>query len=231
MTTGIMQNRPDHLGHRRRLREKFLKSGSGALHDYELVELLLAHAVPRRDVKPAAKALLSRFGSLQGLLDADPLQVSKVPGVGRASAVLVKLVKELHCRSLARQMKGQDALSSPKAVLDFARAALAGHGSECFMAVFLNAKNRVLDHRVIHEGTIDHAIVYPRRIIEQALAARAAGLILVHNHPSGDPTPSDEDLRLTRSIQEAARPLDIRVLDHIIVGREGYCSFAEKKIL
>lgn len=226
-----MLESPDHLGHRRRLRDKFLKAGAASLHDYELVELLLTYAVPRRDVKPAAKALLKRFGSLQGLLDADPSQAAKVPGVGPAGAVLVKLVKELHCRSLARNLKGSDALSSPKAVLDFAWAALAGHGSECFMAVFLNAKNRVLDHRIIHEGTIDHAIVYPRRIIEQALAARAAGLILVHNHPSGDPSPSDEDRRLTRSIQEAARPLDIRVLDHIIVGREGYCSFAEKNLL
>jgi DNA repair protein RadC len=221
----------DQLGHRRRLRDKFLGAGASSLHDYELVELLLTFSIPRRDVKPAAKSLLKRFGSLQGLLDADPTEIAKVPGVGSASSLLIKLAKELNCRSLARQMKGQDALSSPKAVLDFARAALAGHGSECFMAVFLNAKNRVLDHRIIHEGTIDHAIVYPRRIIEQALAARAAGLILVHNHPSGDPAPSDEDLRLTRSIQEAARPLDIRVLDHIIVGRQGYCSFAEKKIL
>lgn len=226
-----MLNKPDHLGHRRRLREKFLRAGAESLHDYELVELLLAYAIPRRDVKPAAKALLSRFGSLQGLFDADISQVSKVPGVGRASAALVRLVKELQCRSLARGMKGSDPLSSPKAVLDFARSALAGQGSECFLAIFLNAKNRVLDHRIVHEGTIDHAIVYPRRIIEQALAARAAGLILVHNHPSGDPSPSDEDLRLTRSIQEAARPLDIRVLDHIIVGREGYCSLAEKNIL
>lgn len=226
-----MPDKPDHLGHRRRLREKFLRAGAGALHDHELAELLLAFAIPRRDVKPAAKALLKRFGGLPGLLDADPAEVSRVQGVGRASAVLVKLVKELHCRSLARGMKDSDALSSPKAVLDFARAALAGHGSECFLAVFLNAKNRVLDHRIIHEGTIDHAIVYPRRIIEQALAARAAGLILVHNHPSGDPAPSDEDRRLTRSIQDAARPLDIRVLDHIIVGREGYCSFAEKRLL
>jgi DNA repair protein RadC len=99
------------------------------------------------------------------------------------------------------------------------------------MSVFLNAKNRVIDHRIMHEGTIDHAIVYPRRIIEQALAAGAAGLILVHNHPSGDPSPSDEDRRLTKSIQDAARPLDIRVLDHLIVGREGYCSFAEKRLL
>lgn len=226
-----MASTSDHLGHRRRLRDKFLRAGAGALHDYELVELLLAYAVPRRDVKPAAKHLLKRFGSLGGLLEADPAGVAKAPGVGRASAVLVKLVKELHCRSLAQSMKGGDVLSSPKTVLDFARAALAGQGSECFMSVFLNAKNRVIDHRIMHEGTIDHAIVYPRRIIEQALAAGAAGLILVHNHPSGDPSPSDEDRRLTKSIQDAARPLDIRVLDHLIVGREGYCSFAEKRLL
>ena len=226
-----MEDNSSHTGHRRRLREKFLRCGADALHDYELVELLLTFAIPRRDVKPEAKALLKRFGSLQGLLDADPAEVSKVPGVGRASAALVRLVKEIHCRSLARSMKDSDALSSPQAVLNFARTALAGQGSECFLAIFLNAKNRVLDHRLVHEGTIDHAIVYPRRIIEQALAARAAGLILVHNHPSGDPTPSEEDRRLTRSIQDAARPLDIRVLDHIIVGRQGYCSFAEKNLL
>ncbi len=226
-----MPDKTDHLGHRRRLRDRFLRSGAASLHDHELVELLLTYAVPRRDVKPMAKAMLKRFGGLQGLLEADPAQLQKAAGVGPSGAALVRLVGELNCRRLSRSMAGSDALSSPKAVLEFARAALAGNGSECFMAVFLNAKNRVIDHRVMHEGTIDHAIVYPRRIIEAALEARAAGLILVHNHPSGDPTPSDDDRRLTRSIQEAARPLDIRVLDHLIVGREGYCSFAEKRLL
>jgi len=226
-----MSERPDHLGHRRRLREKFLRAGADSLHDYELVELLLTYAVPRKDVKPLAKELLKRFGGLAGLMDADPAEMQKVPGIGQAGAALVKLAKELSCQYLAACMKDTDLMASPKAVVDFAKARLAGLGCECFMAVFLNAKNRLIDCQVVHEGTVDHAVVYPRRILEAALSVHAAGLILVHNHPSGDPAPSDDDRKLTRSIQDAARPLDIRVLDHIIIGRGGYCSFAEKKLL
>ena len=222
---------PDHFGHRGRLRQRFLKAGADGLHDYELLELLLAHAVQRRDVKPAAKALLRRFGSLAGVLDATPPELAAVAGVGPAMAALIRLAKELTVRYRYDSLAGADALSSPRAVLDFARARLAGQPYEAFLAIFLSAKNRVLGCQVIHEGTVDHAVVYPRKIVEEALKHRAAGLILVHNHPSGDPEPSDEDRRLTKTVADATRAVDIRVLDHIVIGREGYVSFAERRLL
>jgi DNA repair protein RadC len=151
--------------------------------------------------------------------------------MGATSATLIRLVKELCSAYLAERMKGRDALSSPDAVVDFARMKLAGLPHEAFMVVYLNVKNEVIEHEIIHEGTVDRAVVYPRRVVEAALANHAAALILVHNHPSGDPDPSPEDKRLTRSITEAARTVDIRVLDHLIVGRGRYFSFHENQLL
>ena len=222
---------PGHLGHRARLRDKFLKNGAAALHDYELLELLLFYAVPRRDTKPLARALLARFGSLAAVLCATPEELRGVKGMSEASAALVKLVGDLGTARLSEDIRKGDALGSPQAVVAFARSALAGLGYEAFLAVFLDAKNRVLGHQVVHEGTIDHAVVYPRRVIEAALAHKAAGLILVHNHPSGETAPSPDDKKLTARIAEAARHMDIRVLDHIIVGTSGFYSFAENHLL
>ncbi|MDI6739132.1 MAG: DNA repair protein RadC [Candidatus Edwardsbacteria bacterium] len=226
-----MREKPDHLGHRQRLRGKFLKGGAAALHDYELLELLLFHSVPRQDTKPLAKALLARFGALSAVFDATTDELRSVKDLTEPSITLIRLVKELGIERTAEQMRAADAMSSPQAVIGYARAALTGLGYEAFLAIFLNAKNMVLGHQLIHEGTIDHAVVYPRRIIEAALAKRAAGLILVHNHPSGETAPSEDDKKLTKSIAEAAKHMDIRVLDHIIVGARGYFSFAEKHLL
>ena len=226
-----MPVKPDHLGHRQRLRAKFLKTGSAGLHDYELLELLLFHAVPRKDTKPLAKALLARFGGLAAALDASADELRTVKGLSDTSVALISLTRELGTARLSEKLKDIDILNSPQAVVAFARSALAGLAYESFLVVFLNAKNKVLGHQVVHEGTIDHAIVYPRRIIEAALARRAAGLILVHNHPSGETAPSEDDKKLTARITEAAKHMDIRVLDHLIVGTSGYFSFAEKNIL
>lgn len=221
----------DHHGHRRRLRGKFLNGGPAALHDYELLELLLFHAVPRKDTKPLAKALLARFGGVAAVLDATVDELRAVKGISPCSATLIKLVKELGTAGLSDRLQEAEALGSPQAVLAFARAKLAGQPYEQFLEIFLNAKNRVTGFQVIHEGTVDHAVIYPRRILEAALSRRASGLILVHNHPSGDPQPSPEDRRLTSSLAEAARSLDIRVLDHIIIGKNGHFSFAEQRLL
>ena len=226
-----MDKKPDHIEHRSRLRERFKRSGAAGFQDYELLELLLTYAIPRRDVKPAAKRLIKRFGSLAGVLDAEAKELEAIEGLGPASAGLIRLVKEAGTGYLAEKMLRRDLVSSPQAVVDFSRARLGGMANEALMVIYLNAKNEVIDHQVIHEGTVDRAVVYPRRVVEGALAFHAAGLILVHNHPSGHPEPSAEDRQFTRSVGDAARAMDIRMLDHLIVGRQGYYSFAQAGIL
>jgi len=226
-----MEEKPDYLGHRKRLRERFGKSGIEGMHDYEVLELLLTYAIPRIDVKPMAKDLIKRFGSLSGVLDAGRKELEDVAKIGPISSTLLRLVKEVCGLYLAEKMKEKDVLSSPQAVLDFARMKLAGLPHEAFMVIFLNAKNKVLESKVIQEGTVDRTAIYPRRIVEEALAHHAAGIIFVHNHPSGDSQPSPEDKQLTRSLMEAARTIDLRVLDHIIVGKEGYFSFVESHFM
>jgi DNA repair protein RadC len=224
-----MEKKPSYLDHRTRLRGRFQKNGVAGMHDYEILELLLTYAIPRKDVKPFAKELIKRFGGLSGVLDASPKELDEVAHIGPVSSTLIALVKELCGIYLAEKMEGRDVLSSPQAVLDFTRMKLAGFPREAFMVIFLNAKNRVLTHQIIQEGTIDRAVIYPRRIIEEALTHHATGIILVHNHPSGDSAPSPEDKDLTRCLVEAARTIDLRVLDHIIVGKEGHCSLRESR--
>jgi len=158
------------------------------MHDYELLELLLTYAIPRKDVKPYAKDLIERFGSLSGVLDASRKELEEVLKIGPISSTLIRLIKELCGAYLGEKMKGKEVLSSPQAVLDFARMRLAGLPHEAFMVIFLNAKNRVLDHKILQEGTVDRAIIYPRRIVEEALAHHAAGIIFVHNHPAVTPS-------------------------------------------
>ncbi|MGQ9630187.1 MAG: RadC family protein [bacterium] len=226
-----MSDKPHYIEHRKRLRERFQKAGAEGFHDYELLELLLTYAISRKDVKPIAKELIERFGSLSGVLDAGQGELESVPHLGPISATLIRLVKELCGAYLAEGMKHRDSLSSPQAVVDFARAKLAGLPYEAFMAIYLNVKNEVIKYEIIHEGTVDRAVIYPRRIVEGALANHAAGLILVHNHPSRHFEPSEEDKHLTRAIAEAARTVDVRILDHIVVGKDGYFSFAEGDLL
>ena len=226
-----MEVKPHYLEHRKRLRARFQKSGVDGLHDYELLELLLTYSRVRVDVKPVAKELMKRFGGLAGVMDASQSELEVTPGMGPASATLIRVVKEMFGAYLGQRMRKRDILSSPAAVVDFARVKLAGLPHEAFMVVYLNVKNEVIDHEVLHEGTVDRAIVYPRRVVESALARHAASMILIHNHPSGHPEPSQDDKRLTRSIVEAARTLELRIVDHIIVGREGHFSFMENSLL
>jgi DNA repair protein RadC len=226
-----MDPRPDYIEHRKRLRERFLNAGSRGLKDYELLELLLTYSIPRLDVKPVAKAVLKRFGSVAGVLGASSKDLQSVKGLGPHSAVLIRIVKELFIVYVEERIVSADVLSSPDAVVEFAKVKLGRMAHEAFMVIYLNVKNHVITHDVINEGTVDHAVVYPRRVVESALANHAASLILVHNHPSGDPAPSPEDKLLTRSIVEAARTMDIRVVDHIIVGKSTHFSFHENHLL
>jgi len=171
-----MAEKPGYIDHRQRLRARFRRSGTEGMHDYEVLELLLTYAIPRKDVKPYARKLIKRFGSLSGVLDASQTELESVLHIGPITSTLIRLVKEIGSLYLAEKMKEKDLLSSPQAVLDFARMKLSGLPHEAFMVVFLNTKNKVLDHKIIQEGTVDRAAVYPRRIIEDALSRHASSV-------------------------------------------------------
>lgn len=221
----------DVVGHRHRLRERFEKTYAHGMQDYEVLELLLTYAIPRRDVKPLAKDLLRRFGNLNGVLDSTLDELQQVHSMGVYSSVLIKLVKEMNSIYLARRMEVKDVLVSPQRVAEFSRSKLAGLPHEAFMVIFLTTQNQVIGHEIVNEGTVDQVAVYPRRVVEKAIARHAAAIIIVHNHPSGLTDPSEEDKTLTRTLRNAASALDIRLLDHLIVGQGGHFSFLERGLL
>lgn len=218
-------------GHRERLRKRFLNSGIEGLHDYEAVELLLMFAIPRRDVKPLAKELLNRFGSISRILDAPVRELSQVKGIGENAAVMINFVKDLCGSYLADRMRQADVISSPQTVIDFARMKLAGLPEEAFMVIYVNIKNHVITHEIMIRGTVDQAAVYPRNVLKNTLHNNASGLVLVHNHPSGVCDPSFDDIRLTDAIKSATATIDVKIIDHIIVGKGGYFSFVENGLL
>lgn len=216
---------PHYHGHRDRLRTRFAEAGGEALADYELLELALFRSIPRRDVKPLAKALIARFGDLGRVCSASLDQLAAVPGVSEKTALDLKLVHALSARIAREQVTGRTVISSWSALLDYLRAALQHASTEEFRVLFLDKKNRLLKDEFQARGTVDHAPVYPREIVKQAIAVDASALILVHNHPSGDPTPSTADVEMTKRVVEAAKPFDIVVHDHIVVGRDKVASF------
>jgi DNA repair protein RadC len=212
-----------HDGHRGRLRERAAISFA-ALPDYELLELLLARSLPRGDIKPIAKDLLARFGSLAGVLGAALEELRTVQGVGAAAALDLKLLQEATLRMGRGEMRKRTVITSWTALLAYAKAAMAGAPREQFRVLFLDKKNQLIADEVMGEGTVDHAPVYPREVMRRALELSASAVILAHNHPSGDPTPSAADVEMTRQVVDAGRPLRITVHDHIVVGRDGVAS-------
>ncbi len=218
-------------GHRERLRQRYAASGIGSLHDYEVLELLLFHAIPRKDTKGMAKELLRRFGSLKKLLDADPKDIESLRGVGPQTSLLFRLVKDLGALYLREEAMASPQLSSTKALLQYCMVSLGGLKDERFDVIYLDAQNRIIRTEVIQEGIVNQAVVYPRKILENALKHKASAVILVHNHPSGHLKPSEADIRLTRTLQDTARALDILVHDHIIVGGNRYFSFREEGLI
>jgi len=221
----VPQPAPHHAGHRDRLRERALAGGLAALPDYEVLELQLFRSIPRGDVKPLAKQLLARFGSLAGVLGATVDELKTVKGVGEALALDLKLLHETALRT-ARDAVGKRAvISSWSALLAYVKTALAHEAREQFRVLFLDKKNQLIADEVMNRGTVDHAPVYPREVMRRALELSASAVILVHNHPSGDPTPSSADVDMTRQVIEAGRALRIAVHDHLVVGRDGVASF------
>jgi DNA repair protein RadC len=211
-------------GHRERLRERFLAGGADPLPDYELLELVLFRSQPRRDVKPLAKQLIARFGSFAEVLGAPLERLREIRGVGETTALDLKIVAAAAQRIAKGGVARRKVLSSWSSVIDYCRTSMAFAEREEFRILFLDKRNQLIADEVQQRGTVDHTPVYPREIVRRALELSATALILVHNHPSGDPAPSQADIRMTLDIREIARPLGISIHDHVIVGRNGHAS-------
>ena len=211
-------------GHRERLRKRFLEAGDEALADYELIELILFRAIPRRDVKPLAKELVRKFGSFADVVAAPLARLKEVEGISEGVATEFKIVEASARRFAKGQIKKRHSLGSWSQVIDYCRTAMAFEDHEEFRVLFLDKKNGLIADESQGTGTVDHTPVYPREVVKRALELAASAIILVHNHPSGDPTPSTQDVKMTLDIIAIAAPLGVTVHDHIIVGRQGHAS-------
>lgn len=223
---------PDlQVGHRQRLKQRFVSGGPEALPDYELLELVLFSAIPRRDTKPLAKQLLARFGSFAEVINAPAERLKEMDGIGDAVVTQLKIVRAGALRLMRSNIMQRPVLGTWTAVLEYCRAAMGFEAREQFRILFLDKKNRLIADEVQQEGTVDHTPVYIREVVKRALEHSASAIVLVHNHPSGDPTPSRADIDMTRQIIEAAKPLGITIHDHIIVGRQGHASFKSLRLI
>jgi len=211
--------------HRKRLRERFMAGGADAVPEYEILELLLFRAIPRQDVKPLARRLMAHFGDLGRVMAASPTQLLEVEGVGEAVMQDLKIIEATAHRIARARVMQRHVISSWDAVLDYCHTTMAHRETEQFRILFLDRKNTVIADEEQAKGTVDHVPVYPREVVKRALALNASALILVHNHPSGDPTPSDSDIAMTGQINDACRTLGITLHDHLIIGKSAELSF------
>ena len=230
-TTSPADKAVHYHGHRQRLRQRFLAAGSEAISDYEMLELILFRAIPQRDVKPLAKNLLAAFGSFSEVIAAPAERLKEVDGLGEAAITELKIVQAAANRLVRGEVKQRQVLSSWSNVLDYCGAAMAFENKEHFRILFLDKGNHLIADEQHQTGTVDHTPVYPREVVKRALELSATAVILVHNHPSGDPTPSRADIDMTRAIVEVARPLGIAVHDHLIVGKDGHASLKALKLM
>jgi DNA repair protein RadC len=227
----FLEASPGYLGHRQRLRERFHTGGPDALPDYELLELVLFRAIPRRDTKDLAKRLIARFGSFAEVINAPEPRLAEEKEVGEAVITELKLVKAAALRLMRGEILNRPALSSWSQVIEYCRAAMAFEKKEQFRILFLDRKNRLIADEVQQEGTVDHTPVYIREVVKRALELSASAIVLVHNHPSGDPTPSRADIEMTKQIIAAAQPLGVMVHDHVIIARDGHVSFKGSRLM
>lgn len=218
-------DKPHHLGHRDRVRARFLKAGAEGIADYELLEIILFSAIPRRDVKPLAKNLIAHFGTLGKVFAAPAHELVKVKGISDNSATLIKTVQAAAQMMLKEQMSERPVLNSWAALLDYLHLSMAYEQNEQFRVLFLNRRNELIADEIQQTGTVDHTPVYPREIVKRALELSATAIILVHNHPTGDPEPSTSDIEMTKEIIRATAPIEIVVHDHLIIGKSGTTSF------
>jgi DNA repair protein RadC len=217
--------------HRKRLRTRFMEGGAAAMPEYELLELILFRAIPRHDVKPLARLLLDTFGDINRVVTAPPARLATIPGVGEAVIQELKLIEAVAQRMARSRIMHRPVLSSWDALLDYCHTAMAHRETEQFRILFLDRKNVLIADEEQSQGTVDHVPVYPREVVKRALELNASALILVHNHPSGDPTPSEADIAMTAQIQEAAAVLGITLHDHLIVGKSREVSFRALRYL
>ena len=227
----MSETKPHFHGHRERLRRRLLDKGPESLADYEILEFLLFGAKPRGDTKPLAKVLLARFGSLAAVLTTDPRDLATVEGLGEASVALLKLVPEAARRLAREEVMDQPVIASWDKLLAYCRIVLGREKVERFHLLFLDRKNKLIADEIQQRGTVDHTPVYPREVVKRALELGASAIILVHNHPSGDPTPSKADIAMTREVLAAAEKLGIAIHDHVIIGRSGHNSFKSMGLL
>jgi DNA repair protein RadC len=218
------KDEPHYTGHRQRLRERFLEHGPDALQDYELLELVLFMAIPQKDVKPIAKDLIKRFNGLPGVMNAPIVELVKVDGIKETTAAALKAITALSNRAAKSELMGRPILNSWTRLMDYCHSTMAHEQKEHFRIFFLNKKNELIADEIQASGTVDHTPAYPREIMKRALEVGATALILVHNHPSGDPKPSQADIDMTRGIIRAAEPFNIVIHDHVIVSRGGFES-------
>jgi DNA repair protein RadC len=222
---------PHYHGHRERLRERFRDAGPDALSDYELLEMVLFRALPRRDVKPLAKSLIGRFGSFAEVVHAPDARLREISGLGESAIIELKLIAASASRVAKGQLKQRTVLSSWAAVIDYCRTSMAFADKEQFRILFLDKRNQLIADELQQVGTVDHTPVYPREVVKRALELSATSIIMVHNHPSGDPTPSQADIQMTKSIIDISSPLGISVHDHIIVGKNGHASLKGLRLI
>jgi DNA repair protein RadC len=227
MAENVTNDEPDYLGHRERLRRRFLLGGGRDMPDYELLELLLTIAIPRRDVKPLAKELIRKFGSFAGVVNAPLEELMLVKGVKENTAAVLRIVRECSVRSSWQSLKGMDApvISDFDAMVDYCRSAMAYQTVEEFRIIFLNSKLYVIGEEIQQRGTVDQVAIHPREVIKSAMMHGASAMILVHNHPSGIVTPSKADMEITKRIKEAAEAVSIRLFDHLIISKSSVYSF------
>ena len=218
-------------GHRQRLREKFLKNGLDGFHDYEIIELLLTLGTPRKDCKQSAKDALKKFGSLKGVLEASPSELKKIKGIGDNNVFGLKIAQSVSRRYLADRIIDKDFIRSADEVIDYLKHNLRDKSREVFLVIYLNGRNQILNMEELFEGTLSTSAVYPREVVKRALVNDAAALVFVHNHPSGNPNPSQDDLIITKKLKEAALAIDVSVHDHLIIAGNDVYSFADHGLI
>ncbi len=226
----MKKSEPTYAGHRARVKEKFRREGISGWHEYEVLELLLFHAIPRSDTKPAAKALIEKFKTVNGVLSADIERLKEVPGISSSAACFLKLIEDVSVLCRREEMVEKELLNSPGLVFEYLKSSLRNAPDEKFKVLFLNTRNRLIASETLHEGTVNRSVVYPRKVVERALYNKSASIIISHNHPAGSLDPSPDDIEATRSIRKALETVEVNLLDHVIIGGGAYFSFAENGI-